>query len=39
MHVVSVFTLTAGLNLAFGRVDPTVLLQALLLKHLKAFSS
>jgi len=29
MHVVSVFTLTAGLNLAFGRVDPTVLLRKL----------
>lgn len=29
MHVVSVFTLPAGLNLAFGRVDPIVLLRVL----------
>jgi hypothetical protein len=29
MHVVSVFTLPAGLDLTFGRVDPTVLLRKL----------
>lgn len=30
MHVVSVFTLPAGLDLAFGRVAPKVLLRKLI---------